>query len=213
MEDEVVLYHPVKSASFGHALSKRDKSKAFDELQNFVVNHLSMKIDSPISLQLYEGSTFYEACYAQVVEAFGPPESKCGRVSSWKIITDDLNKAIEIGLQKRETKAMDPFRLSFSYLFKWNNENMMQEVINNFTDSIDQQFHSWVRITISHNIFVQPYFIFPFNPDEPQLKSFIHHLSRDLPFTFNSKYFRRLSKNKSNNGIKYRKMDRNWSLA
>ena len=168
MLDEIVIYQPQKSTAFGHAACRRNKGLAWNEtvkfLRKFTNYELCEWINPEISFRDREeidGPRLSPESFLSIRNILGNPQNDNNLIKNWIVPKAKLDTVIEFALSKRKTKPIDPLDLHFGYAFNWKKYLALEKELNNFYN-VDRLHHSSLSIYISHNIFFQPDFCFPF---------------------------------------------------
>ena len=218
MLDEIVIYHPPKSTSFGHAASRRNKNLAWKETSAFLNKFTNYELCSWIvpDIQYWEresvdGPRLSPESYLSLRNILGKPDNESPFIKKWAIPQDKLDAVIKISLEKRNTKPIDPIHLHFAYSFNWKSFESKEEELRVFLNS--KRIHqSSITIYIGHNLFFQPHLYFPYNYTDKSLREFIKQIKLYAPFKIKNKYFKRMIKTKKGKYL-WRNLSDDWTEA
>jgi hypothetical protein len=206
---ERLVYHPPKSAAFGHQARIRDARVAWKATEAFLNEWTVYQLSPQIRLDCYgqQPSTDSTVSLARIEEArkqFGEesnPSSDPRHTKSWPLESERLAEAIAFALDddKWPRQALGPSNLHFWYSFQWRALPSVPE----------QPSHLGIFLG-NQRAFLQPTLVFPAAYDAPNLRAFLVKLEGALPFRLRNQYFKRwLASQRSKHGI-VRKLDKNW---
>jgi hypothetical protein len=208
-ESERLIYHPPKSAAFGHQARLRDARAAWKATEAFIDEWTVYHLSPQIRLDCYgqQPSTDPRISLDRIQAArrqFGEesnPSNDPRHTKSWPLEPKRLSDAIAFALDddKWPRQALGPTSLYFWYTFQWRDLPSVPEQPSHFGIFLGNQ-----------RVFLQPTLVFPAAYDAPSLRAFLTRLETALPFRLRDHYFKRwVASQKSRHGT-VRKLDKNW---
>lgn len=219
---EWLIYHPPKSAMFGHQSKIRNARKAWESTLSFVERHTHEKfghicrltcygLDSSLDLRIMRERI--DTARDLFGKETGPPQYH----HCWELQRSSFETAVGFALDddKYPKMSLGPSQLHFYYKFLWsgfwNSANSGTEIA-----AFDGSHQCWSHLGVyieGQRLFLQPTFVFPGSYDSPEILRFIERIERDTPFRFRDQYFKRslpsVKERKSGRGRVY-KLKKGW---
>lgn len=193
---EWVVYHPPKSAAFGHHSTPRDPRKAWPLLERFLAGLDGVELGHFVELTCYEGGKWTDTAVAErrINDArlsFGPILNPTSPHPRWKISETQLPTAIQFALDddKFPKQQWGPVSLSFYYKFLWPEFERRPYWV---AEAEKRPRQSSLSVSMgARKLFLQPIFVFPAPWNSKFLRDYISRLEQMVPFRFRDQYFKR----------------------
>ncbi len=207
-------YRPPKRALFGHQARKRDPIIAWQVTKEFLRVHCLYRLSSsPIKLTCWDPGPWTSraastAGFERVTAQFGEPDERKTGVKEWVLAPSQLEDAIECCVSSNRSwpkEETGPLTIHFSYVVVWRS---LTEVKSIDPESLGVHGHpSHLSVGVwTRALFIQPYLLFPFAWDSPDLARFLSEIEPACPFRFRDQYFYRLLPSKSGEFTRARKL-------
>lgn len=212
---KLIAYHPPKSVSHGHGPRVRNSRKAWQAIQEFLVEHTIAELRSPLKLMSWGASQWtdaavVEAVRAEATEVFGAPTRISGESCNWELPIENIAKALEFAFadETRPKQAIGPVSLHIWYSLSWKNMPNPKEPSEHFGRG------NLLGISVGcRRVFIQPMFLFGASDQDSNFLARLKRLESSMPFAPKDDYYYRLEPKKSGAGEKMVKLHRGWKDA
>lgn len=158
----LIAYHPPKSVSHGHGPRARSSRKAWQTIQDFLLENTIHEMRSPLKLMSWGASQWTDSAVvkgvrAEATEIFGAPTSISGEFFNWELPTERLAEALEFAFcdDSRPKQSLGPVGLYISCSFAWKNMPNPTAPTKHFSRG------NWLGISVGgRRVFIQPTFLF-----------------------------------------------------
>lgn len=222
---EWVVYHPPKSAAFGHRMRAKTARKAWQQIGKFLqtVEDIAVNPIEARKLTCYlPPATDRDIALERIREAeleFGTPN---GRFESdhphsnssvhWNLRPDQIMQGVNFTLDddRYPEQATGPTAFHFTYLFNW--PQFPNDKADQFGNRPRNGISIWIgKSTLGRGIFLQPHFEIPLAWDSPNFRAFLLEVEPQLPFKPSDSNFQRWLLPKTSKSLgRQRKLEKGW---
>lgn len=214
----VLLYHPSKKNSFGHAAVPRSLIDLRAKIYNFMENWTVGTIRNTARIEVTgpshdENVDDYDKYFALVQRQFGDPKSsRKGYVkqSFWNLEPGAIDNGFDFIIKTpiQSEQRIPPIQFIFTYDFLWFDQEQSrlfpnQEYGHNTSNGASR---STITFIIDKSAFVQPSLIFPSNTSDLGTRGLLESVLPQLPFNPSALHFRNGLPRKGGQGYYPRKL-------
>lgn len=221
--NELLIYAPNKSNSYGQAVYPKEIGKALDQIDFFLEKYANYEVFGTIDINLqlsFNHDSTIETLIENITQTFGqvddtmePSEKNSCGYAIWKITSSEIDRVKSFVLSNKKTfKSVNKGRIliSINYLFKWKSNIIDSNKIVSF-DGDDLNCHdlqSMLTVYVEKNPFIQPLLIFPFSIEDKTNWKVLKTILEDCPFKVNFNNFKKQIKTKKSQSFLTRKISK-----